>query len=383
MYFYTSLGHYDPVSNSCFRMNPSISTTARGRSNHRQGAGTRQRRQDKHRELMNSHFEEKRQAAFEIFKNDLNYKEYIKRVHDAMVGRLPNTTTEEYSVEVRDKTQVVSGFCDEDGNPMCSETNAFVVCYAGSGYEHVPEPKLIPMCDVITASATCVETPVLDTQVLVASVDSYESIQVSSDSVAHNALVLEEEPTPMDFTTNEDLSVVERKSPEYAPDSPLHSEETLVSRLEAERRSKCIVRSLVSVSAVDRLTPITLHPSRYAVVVYIPHTIKGAIDLDDAISEMPLFIRYSQRRTILSRLPSFGHVYRTCSLEDLLLMKELGFAVIAHVMPDRLAETLNVQVPLRRLLETGVTTYVSVNALASDISICDDLYCLLRHRGRF
>lgn len=376
---------------------------------HKCGAGAQARRQDKHRAYMNAIFEEKRDAALERYKVHLDYTKYIEEVHDAMIGKKPELSPEVYSVEIDESVQldcdvdveltptisdmntIVSETCGGDKDALCasSSVNPSVKCvyalpYAGSGYINVPFPysnsnvtvKEVESFD--SAPAGCAHPTPEDEALCKASLP-FDSINDNfSESVSAGR--------PVENTTLVDSFQVAPNSPEYAPNSPVDSNIPLKKRRHAEKECNMIVCSsdtIEGIKPVGDITPVFLHPKKYSVVIFTAQAMNGVESVEEVIESFPLIIRHEPRAVLLARLPKFGHVFTTSSISNLRVLQKLGFSVIAHLFPEKLAKLYKVFQPsIDRLRKTGVMTFLSVNHINSDLSICTDIFCLLRHRGR-
>lgn len=379
---------------------------------HKCGAGAKARRQDKHRTYMNTIFEEKRDAALAQYKLDLDYNKYIEAVHDAMVSKKPELSPESYSVEIDESVQmdcdvdvkevdtpitsdvntIVSGTCGGDKDAYCasSSMNPSVNCvyalpYAGSGYVNVPFPysnsnvtvKEVESFD--SAPMGCAH-PTPEDEVQCKTSLHFDSI---NDTFSESVLA----GRPVENTTSADSLQVAPNSPKYAPDSPVDSDIPLKKRRQAEEECNMIVCSsdtIEGIKPVGDITPVFLHPQKYSVVIFTAQTMKGVESVEEVIESFPLTIRHEPRAQLLARLPKFGHVFTTTSISNLRVLRKLGFSVIAHLFPVKLAKVYKVFQPsTHRLRKIGVMTFLSVNHIDSDLSICTDIFCLLRHRGRY
>lgn len=355
------------------------------------GSGAKQRRQDKHRAYMNAVFEAKRQAAFmELMNSNFqpsDHKLYSEKVHDAMVGKDEKRSREEFSVEIDAKiNQIrlsdpllnkqnipVSDVVEVD-RPSCSVSSvqsvyASVLPYANEGCYFVP--KDIVNSEVVSVNS---QSELVDNSfhLPTEAIDSRDSLENEQLSV-----------TPEVDTTEVALAdqVFAPKSPEYSPDDIKP-----VDQLIEEKECNVIVckEHPLKVKRVECHTPLFIHKNKYTVIVYTVQKLKGALDLDDFLHSLPLIYRLQPRRRIFEQIPTHGFVFTTSKLSDVIALKRLGFPVIAHLYPDAICSSFMIkQLSYKRLMKFGVTIFFSLNNINSDISSCQDMFCLLKHRGRY
>lgn len=312
----------------------------------RMGSGARQKRCDKYRYHMNEIFENKRMAALNELLQDFNTKRFSDTVHDAMVGKKPTDSITDCAVEI-DETQI-----EERVHFADFEIELLAIKHSGKGFQFPTKDgvKWYQDSTVYVNETTVTETNTQPTVI---------------------------EPPIQEVSVEDEDHMCTPESPVYVPDSPQHSEDVLASRT----YEGCVIVSDVEPQPTpsDKVTPVRLHPLKYSLVVLTYQEHPNLQDLDEYLDNIPYDMRCTRR--LHEFVPRVGCVFRTKSERLALYLHRKGCGVLAHIPPYGLRKLRGIKINTHKLQRAGVLTFVSVNNLATDISVCGNMMCLHEHRG--
>lgn len=337
------------------------------------GAGARQRRRDKYRIHMNQLFEDRYLAALESFKQHFDTERFREEKHRIACG-IPkgedpvNATVEidETIVDKRENVCVVQPH-DENSSPVDDNSDKSVVDIMTAQYSiKQPEEDNIKdnPTDIENRSDTSDRVKQCSTNVQVFCPEHIEDLPI---------------PTVMPCLTESVELESGPKSPSYAPDSPKDTNVSLEQRLESVRAKDPVILIDNTTALQKSEKPvIKIHPLKYSIVVLSNETSANMVNFEKFMEECPLGLRKS--KTLDKFIPRAGCVFQTSSMRTALYLKKRGVCVIAHVNPIQLQKKYGCFYDTRKLRRNGVLTFVSINRLDYDISICYDRLCLISHR---